>query len=62
MEVEFIEQEVRVRCNHETRTEYYEREQMNKDGNEKYDHWNKNSIDELNSRMETTEDWIRPGV
>lgn len=37
VEVEFIEQEVRVGCNHETRTEYYEAEPMNKDGNEKYD-------------------------
>lgn len=37
VEVEFIEQEVRVGCNHETRTEYYETEPMNNEGNEKYD-------------------------
>lgn len=34
----WIYKEVRVDCNRETRTEYYERESMNNDGNEKYDH------------------------
>lgn len=34
---------------------------MNDDGNDKYDHWNENSIDELNSRIDTIKDWIQAG-
>ena len=47
-------------CNHQTRTKYYVREPVNDDGN-KYDHWNENSIDELNSRIDTIKDWILAG-